>query len=87
MGNSESIAKKHYLQVNDQHFERALTKGHNEVAQNAAHQMRAGVAQTIIVQNAAQHEPLAMLGDALIFADVPKQKVARTGLEPVTYGL
>lgn len=87
MGNSESIAKKHYLQVTEQHFERALAKGNKEVAQNAAHQMRAHVAQTITRQNAAQQEPLVMQGDALIFADVRNQKVARTGLEPVTYGL
>jgi hypothetical protein len=41
MGNSESVAKKHYLQVTDEHFERAIIPSSTEVAQKAAHQMRA----------------------------------------------
>lgn len=49
MGNTESVAKKHYLQVTDEHFARAsgVTEADDQVAQNAAHQMRADAAQTV----------------------------------------
>ncbi len=42
MGNNESVAKKHYLQVTDNHFEKALAVEiePSKVAQKAAHQMR-----------------------------------------------
>jgi len=35
IGNSEAVARKHYLQVTDEHFERAI-RGEDEAAQNAA---------------------------------------------------
>ena len=87
MGNSESVAKKHYLQVTDEHFERAIIPSSTEVAQKAAHQMRADHAQTETDKIAAHEKPLAVQGDALICEDAQNEKVAEEGLEPPTRGL
>ena len=87
MGNSESVAKKHYLQVTDEHFERAIVPSSTEVAQKAAHQMRADHAQTETDKIAAHEKPLVVQGDALICEDAQNEKVAEEGLEPPTRGL
>ena len=81
MGNSEPVAKKHYLQVTDEHFERALTSPLSEVAQKAAHQMRADHAQTETDENTAHEKPLVVQGDAVICAGARNEKVAEEGLE------
>ena len=43
IGNSKAVARKHYLQVTDEHFERAsyVPAGGSEAAQNAAQQSAA----------------------------------------------
>jgi len=43
IGNSKAVAREHYLQVTDEHFERAVqvSGGSDEAAQNAAQQMHA----------------------------------------------
>ncbi len=87
MGNTESVAKKHYLQVTDEHFERALISQSPEVTHNAAHQMRAEPEQTETEKNATHNEPLMLQGDALICADAQNAEVAEEGLEPPTRGL
>ena len=38
IGNSEPVAAKHYLQLTDEHFDRAI-QGEHEAAQNAAQKM------------------------------------------------
>ncbi|MHC4541074.1 MAG: hypothetical protein ACYTEK_18640 [Planctomycetota bacterium] len=49
IGNSKAVAKKHYLQVTEEHFEQAaqLPDATDEVAQNATQQMFAESCTTL----------------------------------------
>ena len=69
IGNSKAVAREHYLQVTDEHFEKAT--------QNPTQQMSAGRR----IESQPVHEP-AMYGDKRSLATQCKAKVGRVGFEP-----
>ena len=72
MGNSRDVAREHYLQVTDEHFERA--------AQNAAHP-----AATASVREEPPKPKAPVLSDTgALGAVVSACSLGGTGLEPVT---
>jgi len=76
IGNTESVAKKHYLQVTDAHFEKAL---HNSVQHTAESPRNASQSKPL-----AQQKPLQMQGFAANCELAHKRPVGGTGFEPVT---
>jgi integrase len=88
IGNSEAVAAKHYLQVTDEHFERAA-KGVGAL-HNAVQNTRAPVC---MAENAPNDEPAPqpanadIQGDALAFNDLNCPSLGPAGLEPATSGL
>jgi hypothetical protein len=74
IGNSRAVARKHYLQVTEEHFERA--------AQNAAQQMPAGYrTESHPVQE------FAICDEKRSLATQCKAGVGPVGFEPTTNGL
>jgi hypothetical protein len=79
IGNSKAVAKEHYLQVTEEHFERAakILPSDNTAAQNAAQQMHAEPCSTpLTVSETAkfdQKQSPAASCEAL---------VGRVGIEP-----
>ena len=80
IGNSQLVAKRHYLQVTDEHFDLAT-------APRAAYALHEGAKQCEIVRgtNSSAHEkPRKMRGDAESCEALREAPVGVTGLEPVT---
>ncbi len=76
IGNSQAVAAKHYLQVTDDHFSKAV---HYPV-QQAAEPRRTGVNDS----NDAHERTPVLQGSAASCSSVQLSKVGDTGLEPVT---
>jgi len=76
IGNSQAIAAKHYLQVTDEHNERAL--------QNPVQQPAASSRKGLQADSAAHKETPVLQGYAAECDAVPISGVGDTGLEPVT---
>ncbi|MBN2129817.1 MAG: site-specific integrase [Sedimentisphaerales bacterium] len=80
IGNSRSVARKHYLQVTDEHFERAaLPTGSPEAAQNAAqHMHEQSRMDSLAVTESAKFD------EKRRYARQCGSGMGDTGLEPVT---
>jgi hypothetical protein len=79
IGNSEAIAKKYYLQVTDEHFEKAVQ---NPVQQ--AHVMGCNDSQA---DSTAHEKSPDLQGSATHCDSVQESKVEDRGLEPLTFWL
>jgi len=87
IGNSHPVAAKHYLQMTDEHFERAVT-GEPVAAQNAAQKSQETSRK---VSKRAESVRAESVGNAANFDDVPpvadyfdSEQVPCVGLEPTT---
>ena len=76
IGNSQPIAAKHYLQVTDDHFSKALQKA----LQQPAVLPRTGPQSDLALSTQAP----VLQRDAAICQKVPKGQAPRVGLEPTT---
>jgi len=90
IGNSEPVAAAHYLQLTDEHFERAIGEG-PKAAQNAAQKARE---VTRNIPNLGPDEDAESAGNTRDFQVIPEGsayftegKVTGLGLEPRTSGL
>ena len=89
MGNSESVARKNYLQVTADHYDRAITMVQNRVRKTAE---RGGNApnqqeQTLTINNAKTNKPRETRDLLITGAACASGAVAEEGLEPPTRGL
>ncbi len=86
LGNSEKVARKHYLQVTDNHFEQALQNPMHGALQNAV-QQPAAIERNGAHEGDGESESLASCGVMRSVApdcDSPQEVgVTPTGLEPV----
>ena len=73
IGNSQAVAQKHYLQVTDDHFAKAV--------QNPAQQARAEQCLAVNSPDDAQEKPPENQGDALVSTASHSDQVGDTGLE------
>ena len=79
IGNSQPIAAKHYLQVTDDHFSKALQKALQQPAVLPRTGSQAGLAED-------QKTPV-LQGNASGCDHLPDGQVPPAGIEPATYGL
>jgi len=92
LGNSPKVALRHYLQITDEHFAKALIGTGDEAAHNAA-QLPSKTAHNAAQQDVANdtqadEETPENTGRNAVFAVLSGgSQVAETGLEPVTPGL
>lgn len=90
IGNSQAVAKKHYLQVTDDHFEQAVTSVVHHAAnpvQNPVQQLHEMPCKVPQGENAQGDETLifsGILDVATACESVNNRQVGGTGLEPVT---
>ncbi len=87
IANTERVAREHYLQLTDPHFEKAINTPPVKMAQPAAQHITAqgGTGQNT---NAVSDPNAGVLPvDAELFGAVRGVGIAATGLEPVTRGL
>jgi integrase len=84
IGNSRMVARKHYLQVTEEHFEQAALSG---AAQKAAQQPAEMPRNASQVDPATNKETPVLQGFATQCGVVPFCSVGDTGLEPVTPAL
>ena len=81
IGNSEAVARKHYLQVTDDHFDRAI-RGGAEAAQKAAQSAHA-MERTEPQAELAAHEKTPVLPGVATTCDyLPLRPVPPRGVEP-----
>src|SRR5262249_43277100 len=83
IGNSRDVARKHYLQVTDDHFDRAAA-GKDSAAQSAAQEpaeSSAGDPQPVTVDT---QEAANLQGESVSCEVLQAAKVGGTGFEPVT---
>ena len=87
IGNSQAVAKKHYLQITDGHFQQAIEATDGKAAHFAAHSASRSTAQDNSNESPETQETAfcAVLSDS--DATCNANQVAATGLEPVTRGL
>jgi len=89
MGNSESVARKNYLQVTEDHYDRAITMVQKRVQKtaegggNAPNQQE----QALTINNAKTNKPRETRGLLITGAACATGAVAEEGLEPPTRGL
>ena len=83
IGNTEAIAAKHYLQVTEDHFAKAVGEGGQKAGQQPAVSPRIG-SQT---ESAADEEPPVLQGNAGECDYLHGSQVERRGLEPPTSAL
>lgn len=81
IGNSEAVARKHYLQVTDDHFERAI-RGDHEAAQNAAQSAHATKRTEPQTERTAHAKTPVLPGLATTRDDLPLRTVPPRGVEP-----
>ena len=85
IGNSEAVARKHYLQVTDAHFEKAIIP---KLAETVARQVAHKPCETTQTGKQAKKSNPAKLnvfrGSADEFATLRDLKITRPGLEPGT---
>ena len=83
LGNTPSVAMKHYLMVTDEHFNSAV-RDETHAAQKAAQQGAVLAGNTSHGARGPNAEPLAKLGVADNCDLLQRSKMAGTGFEPVT---
>ncbi|WP_420824950.1 tyrosine-type recombinase/integrase [Symmachiella dynata] len=76
LGNSQPVAMKHYLQLTDEHFEKAVQNPVQQVAVSGRGDSQSG--------QSADDETLVLQGRATECDYLPESQVGDTGLEPVT---
>jgi hypothetical protein len=81
IGNSQPVAAKHYLQLTDEHFERALLSG--EATQNPTHAAHVGVGNASSKKGEAPVFPKEYEG----LPTYTNVQAPRLGLEPRTQRL
>ena len=81
-GHSVPIANKHYWQVTDDDFARAV--GKTKAAQNPAQQVHAGSRRGSQVTGSADKETTALQGSASSRETLQTSRVGDRGLEPLT---
>lgn len=81
IGNSEAVARKHYLQVTDDHFERAI-RGDAEAAQNPAQQVHAEGRNDSQDESATNEKNPVLPGFATSSEYLPLCTVPLRGVEP-----
>jgi len=85
IGNSEAVARKHYLQVTDAHFEKAVfSKSEDKVAIQVAIERRETTQTGEPVKKSNPAKLNVLRGPADVFATLRDQKITRPGLEPGT---
>ena len=82
IGHSVEIANKHYWQVTDDDFARAV--GKTKAAQNPAQQVHAGPRRGSQVTGSAYKETTALQGSASSRETLQTSRVGDRGLEPTT---
>ncbi len=84
LGNTQSVATRHYLQVTDDHFKEGASEPTEKVAQKAAQQMHADSRgkPSVVVQ--AQEKTPENRGIAALRENLRNAKAPRLGLEPRT---
>ena len=85
IGHSVEIANKHYWQVTDDDFARAV--GKTKAAQNPAQQVHAGPRRGSQVTGSAYKETTALQGSASSRETSQTSRVGPAGFEPTTKGL
>ncbi len=81
IGNSEAVARKHYLQVTDEHFSRATQ---SEAAQNPAQQMHETPRKRLQDQNRSKSQAEPTQDIATNCEYLPVSQAPPVGLEPTT---
>lgn len=81
IGNSEAVARKHYLQTTDEHFERAI-RVDDEAAQKAAQSAHAGTRGESHEPKPAQKKTPVLPGLATSCDYLPQRTVPLRGVEP-----
>ena len=90
IGNSRQVAQKHYLQVTDDHFERAATGGRpaeQKAVQNPVQQTAAAARNDPQANSAAYEETPDLQGFAASCDYVQNDRMGDAGLEPATSAL
>jgi integrase len=82
IGNSESVARKHYLQLTDEHFARAVRGGAPKAAQKAAQQAHAVKRSEPHEQQPAHKKAPVLPGPATSCEYLPLRTVPPRGVEP-----
>jgi integrase len=82
IGNSESVARKHYLQLTDEHFARAVQGGPSKAAQKAAQQAHAEDRSEPHEQQPAHEKAPDLPGPATSCEYLPIRTVPPRGVEP-----
>ena len=82
IGHSVKIANKHYVQVIDDDFTRAV--GETKTAQNPAQQVHAGPRRGSQVTGSAYKETTVLQGSASSRETLQTSRVGDRGLEPLT---
>ncbi|MBI2826534.1 MAG: tyrosine-type recombinase/integrase [Planctomycetia bacterium] len=82
IGNSESVARKHYLQLTDEHFARAVQGGPSKAAQKTAQHAHAEERREPQEQLDAQEKAPVLPGPAASCEYLPLCPVPPRGVEP-----
>ena len=82
MGNSQLVAAKHYLQLRDEHFERAATDPQTDPQTDPNTSASDSRPKNPKRRNPEKHR--VFRGSADLFASLPLARMGDTGLEPVT---
>jgi len=84
IGNSEAVARKHYLQVTDAHFEKAVVTMTEDLVASQVASKICKMTQTGEPAKTTNPEKLNVLrGSADSFASVTSEEITRPGLEPL----
>lgn len=95
IGNSRMIARKHYLQLTDGHFEQAIQEqapaadqGHEKkAAHNPAQYVAESNGMEMECLIAQREKPLYLPSDSVSYGTIQNAGLGDTGLEPVTSGV
>jgi len=83
LGNTPSVAMRHYLMTTDEHFEAAI-RGDDKAAQKAAQQAHAASRRDSHDEGSAHEKTPVVQGSAVSCDSVRTYKMAGTGFEPAT---
>ena len=87
LGNSQPVAMKHYLQVTEEHYARAVQYASPQAAQKAAQYPAAMSCKESQVEPAINRKPRKLRDFASCCNSLQHKKMGATGLEPVTSSL
>jgi len=90
IGNSQPVAAKHYLQVTDEHFAKAVQDhgepDRDERLQNVMQQMHESPGNVSQAENGENAECLGLPGFAISFDSKRTCEIHPRGFEPLTFG-